>query len=331
MPQWYCHVGGQTYGPVDDEGLRAWIAAGRVGPSDLLWNPNMPQWVPAGGVPGLFAPGQVPPMAAPSDLVGRVQVRRPYGTGGMTPNSQLNGGARAMLAGRWGLPIGFSLLLMLLSLAAGGPPYLGPIISLILSGPLALGGVIFYLTFARGGRARLEMLFAGFKNFGGALGAYVIVALVVLLWIAGPIVAGAAVGALLGFVVGVATGAAGEGALMGLAIGVGVGAIPGWVLGMLALLSYSQTFYVLADDPAPGAMEAVRRSKRMMTHRRLKLFCLWLRYYCWSLLCMLTCGIGYLWLMPYMGVGLARFYDDLHPPAEGGEAAQPSAAAAPPA
>ncbi len=324
MPQWYCHVGGQTYGPVEDEGVRAWIAEGRVGPSDLLWNPDMPQWAPAGSVPGFFAPGQAAPMPPPSGLVGSVQVRPPYGTGGMTPNSQLNGGARAILAGRWGLPIGFSLLLVLLSLVASGPPYLGPIISLIVSGPLALGGAIFYLTFARGGRAGLEMLFAGFKNFGDALGAYIVVALLVVLWMAGPMVAGAAIGALLGVVVGALAGAAGQGALMGLAIGAGVGAIPGWVLGILAQLSYSQTFYVLADDPAAGPMEAVRRSKRMMTHRRLKLFCLQLRYFCWSLLCLLTCGVGFLWLMPYVGVGLARFYDDLHPPAESGEMAQPS-------
>ena len=71
-------------------------------------------------------------------------------------------------------------------------------------------------------------------------------------------------------------------------------------------------------------MEAVRRSKRMMTARRFKLFCLWLRYCCWGLLCLLTCGIGFLWLYPYAGVGLARFYDDLHPPAALGGGAQPS-------
>ena len=99
--------------------------------------------------------------------------------------------------------------------------------------------------------------------------------------------------------------------------------------GTVALLSYSQTFYVLADDPAAGPMEAVRRSKQMMTNRRGKLFCLGLRYLCWSLLCLLTCGIGFLWLYPYMGVGYARFYDDLHPPAEAFQQAQASAFAAP--
>ena len=329
MPQWYCHVGGQTYGPVEDDGLRAWIAEGRVRPNDLLWNPDMPQWAPAASIPGLFAPGQVPPMPPPSGIVGRVLIARPYGTGGRTPNSELNAGAQAMLAGRWGLPIAFSLLLGLLSGVPSRLPYLGPVIGLILTGPLTLGGTIFYLTFTRGGRAGLEMLFAGFKNFWGALGAYVIVFFLVVLWIAGPVAAGAVIGALLGIIVGAAIGAAAEGAKVGLIAGAGAGLIVGIVLAVFALLSYSQTFYVLADDPAAGPMEAVRRSKQMMTNRRGKLFCLGLRYLCWSLLCLLTCGVGFLWLYPYMGVGYARFYDDLHPPAEAFQQAQASAFAAP--
>jgi len=44
---------------------------------------------------------------------------------------------------------------------------------------------------------------------------------------------------------------------------------------------------------------------------RWKLFCLGLRFIGWILLCLLTFGIGLLWLWPYMGVSYARFYDDV--------------------
>lgn len=42
-----------------------------------------------------------------------------------------------------------------------------------------------------------------------------------------------------------------------------------------------------------------------------KLFCLGFRFFGWALLCILTLGIGFLWLFPYMIVSFAQFYDDL--------------------
>ncbi|WP_369292780.1 DUF975 family protein, partial [Saccharophagus degradans] len=36
-----------------------------------------------------------------------------------------------------------------------------------------------------------------------------------------------------------------------------------------------------------------------------------LRFLGWAILCLLTLGIGFLWLIPYMYVTYAKFYDDL--------------------
>jgi uncharacterized membrane protein len=83
------------------------------------------------------------------------------------------------------------------------------------------------------------------------------------------------------------------------------------VPGIMAALSYSQTFYILSEDPSIGAMDAIRKSKEMMYGNRWKLFCLWLRFIGWLLLCILTLGIGFFWLAPYMAVSMAKFYDDL--------------------
>ncbi|MBU1424545.1 MAG: DUF975 family protein [Gammaproteobacteria bacterium] len=81
--------------------------------------------------------------------------------------------------------------------------------------------------------------------------------------------------------------------------------------GIIAGLSYSQTFYILSEDPSIGAMDAIKKSKEMMYGNRWKLFCLGLRFIGWLLLCIPTLGIGFIWLAPYMAVSMAKFYDDL--------------------
>jgi len=63
MAQWYCYVGGRQYGPVPDDVLREWAAAGRVGPRDAVWTEGMSDWAPASTVPGLFV-GPLPSQAA---------------------------------------------------------------------------------------------------------------------------------------------------------------------------------------------------------------------------------------------------------------------------
>jgi len=81
--------------------------------------------------------------------------------------------------------------------------------------------------------------------------------------------------------------------------------------GIIAALSYSMTFFILADDSSIGAMEALDKSKKMMDGYKWKYFCLGLRFFGWALLCILTLGIGFLWLMPWMQVTMAKFYEDV--------------------
>jgi len=81
--------------------------------------------------------------------------------------------------------------------------------------------------------------------------------------------------------------------------------------GIIAALSYSMTFFIMADDPGVDPLEAIRRSKRLMYGNKWKLFCLYWRFFGWFLLCLLSFGIGFLWLQPYVLVTTAQFYDDL--------------------
>ncbi|MDR1342901.1 MAG: DUF975 family protein [Prevotellaceae bacterium] len=83
------------------------------------------------------------------------------------------------------------------------------------------------------------------------------------------------------------------------------------VPGIIASISYSQTFYILADDPGMDAMSAISKSKKMMRGYKWKYFCLGLRFIGWVLLGILTLGIGFFWLTPYMQTSFAKFYDDV--------------------
>jgi uncharacterized membrane protein len=83
------------------------------------------------------------------------------------------------------------------------------------------------------------------------------------------------------------------------------------VPGIMAALGYSMTFYIIADDPSIKAEEALKKSKAMMDGYKLKLFYLCLRFFLLALLCILTLGIGFLWLIPFVNVTMAKFYDDI--------------------
>ncbi len=318
MRQWYCFIGGRRYGPVSENDLRLWIRQGRVRSADLVWTDGIGDWTVAGSVPGLFAGAGAVPVQP-----GGVNVSPAGGTGGWTPNWKLNTQAREVLQRRWGLAIGFCLLYMLIMWGVGTLTY--NIAFLVLGGPLMLGFTIFFLTFARRGRGEIGMLFAGFQNFGNALVAYLLVFLFLLLWFLTPVVGGALIGLVMGAVFGGIADCPVEGLAVGAALGVFVGYFFGIVLFIIAKLSYSQTFYLLADNPSVSAMDAIHASKEVMLGYKGKLFCLSLRYFCWGLLCLLvgvlTCGIGgmvgFIFLAPYMAVGYAGFYDDLHPPADG--------------
>jgi uncharacterized membrane protein len=81
--------------------------------------------------------------------------------------------------------------------------------------------------------------------------------------------------------------------------------------GIIASYSYAMTFYVIADDPTVGPLQAITKSKEIMSGNKWKLFCLSWRFFGWSLLCILTLGIGFLWLTPYLQTTMAHFYNDV--------------------
>ena len=81
--------------------------------------------------------------------------------------------------------------------------------------------------------------------------------------------------------------------------------------GIIKVFSYSMAYYILIDNPGMSGLDAITASRKMMKGYKGKLFCLYLSFIGWALLCIPTFGIGYLWLFPYMQLSMANFYEDI--------------------
>jgi len=81
--------------------------------------------------------------------------------------------------------------------------------------------------------------------------------------------------------------------------------------GIIKCHSYAMTFYILADDPNIGVFGSITRSRVLMDGNKWKYFRLQWRFFGWTLLCVLTLGIGFIWLAPYMQASMAAFYQDV--------------------
>ena len=83
--------------------------------------------------------------------------------------------------------------------------------------------------------------------------------------------------------------------------------IPGIIKGY----SYAMTYYIAQDNPELGADECINKSITLMNGHKMDLFLLDLSFIGWLLLGVLSCGIGLLWVIPYMQTSRAIFYEEL--------------------
>lgn len=84
--------------------------------------------------------------------------------------------------------------------------------------------------------------------------------------------------------------------------------------GIIKKLSYSQTFYLLKDHPEYSVIQAITESKNRMKGYKWKYFLLNLSFIGWGILCVISLGIGYLLLVPYVSTSTATFYRELIAP-----------------
>lgn len=81
--------------------------------------------------------------------------------------------------------------------------------------------------------------------------------------------------------------------------------------GIVKAYSYSMAGFILSENPEMTPKQAMEVSMTMMDGNKWRLFCLDLSFIGWGLLCVLTLGIGLLWLIPYKNAAIASFYDEV--------------------
>lgn len=199
------------------------------------------------------------------------------------------GSMAMMLTGQESLGIGFTILTYCLGLGCS-----------ILTGVFHLGSALFFLNIACGQRYSISNLFYGFQyQFKKAL----------------------IISAALGLVDALCTlpyevfrrqfiQAYDSSLLPPMVIAL--------VLGMLVYvpvsLALSQSFYLLLDFPQSDGMEVLKHSIQVMKGNKTKLFYIQLSFLPLILLCILSFGIGLLWLTPYMNMTYTYFFLDIMNP-----------------
>ena len=145
------------------------------------------------------------------------------------------------------------------------------IATLIIMGPLSIGLSRFFLNLSRSGEAKLEKLFSGFED-------------------------GFEQNLLIGLMVYLFT------FLWSLLF-----IIPGIVKGY----AYSMAYCVKCDNPSLNWKQCIDESQRIMKGKKWKLFCLDLSFIGWIIVGSFVCGIGTLWVEPYMQAARTSFYESI--------------------
>ena len=81
--------------------------------------------------------------------------------------------------------------------------------------------------------------------------------------------------------------------------------------GIIKYYSYALTPYILNDNPDMRYNAAIDKSMAMMKGHKMDLFRLDLSFIGWFILGLITCYIGFLWILPYWQTARAHFYLDL--------------------
>lgn len=83
--------------------------------------------------------------------------------------------------------------------------------------------------------------------------------------------------------------------------------VPGIIMG----LAYSQVYFIVHDNPALSPKQARDLSRRMTEGFKGDLFVLGFSFIPWAFFVCITCGIGMIYVLPYMQTVSAMYYENL--------------------
>ena len=191
-------------------------------------------------------------------------------------NNQIMKEAQESLKGKWGISIAACLIAGVITIMItilGG--YLinedwgGNILSLFIVPPIGVGLALFFLNIHSGNKLEIRTIFNPFKE----------------VWLNSVL------------------------AYFMMIVIIIIGSILFIIPGIIAFLMFSQVFYIIAEDNKIDPYNALVKSKKMMDGNKWKLFKIILRILLLAIVCILTLGIGFIWLAPYQNAVYAKFYN----------------------
>lgn len=222
--------------------------------------------------------------------------------------------SREQLNGHWGIAIGVNLLMQLITSALLTPFYflllisggrtvqyvtymIAALIIAVIAMVIQCGILRMYFGFARGQEVSVGMMFSEFTSRPGRyiLGYILLLVIEFICVLPGSIC--------------LAVGMVAE-TVLSIVIGM-VLYIAGTVIMLVVALRFSQVFLLMVEHRDMGVMEAFHKSSELMEGNRGRLFYIYLSFIGWTLLGLLSCGIGMLWVTPYMMQVTVNFYRDL--------------------
>ena len=191
-------------------------------------------------------------------------------------NNQIMKEAQESLKGKWGISIAACLIAGVITIMItilGG--YLinedwgGNLLSLFVTPPIGVGLALFFLNIHSGNKLEIKTIFNPFKDVWLNSVLAYFMMIVIIL-----------IGFLLFFIPGV-----------------------------IATLMFSQVLYIIAEDNKIDPYNALIKRKKMMEGNKWKLFKIMLIILLLAIVCILTLGIGFIWLAPYQNAVYAKFYN----------------------
>lgn len=83
------------------------------------------------------------------------------------------------------------------------------------------------------------------------------------------------------------------------------------VPGIIANYAYKMVWFIRNDHPEYSVWECIKASRKMMHGHKMDYFVLKLTFIGWICIGILTCGIGMLWVAPYIGQAEVEFYESI--------------------
>jgi len=240
---------------------------------------------------------------------------------------------------KWGISIGAFLIYVIVTSAVGLIPIIGGVGQLILAGPFLVGYYYFFLKVSREDSVDIEDLFIAFKSknqFLASLVSYILFILLIfpVLGIGLTLWAFLVLGreTFIHFIDKISewseklnpanlqsdlplydpalTDALSPEINWAFLL---LGAIPFILVpAIYVTVSFSQTWFIIANDENISGYNALKESWNLMRGKRLKLFFLELSFIGWAILSVLTLFIGFIFLAPYVQTSYAKFYDNLN-------------------